>query len=336
VTQIDEQQADHRPAEAPRAPCQCESFARVTEQAALAGARWLGRADKEAAEDAAFSGARLALERLPVDGHIVIGAPEGAEQLSTGTMIGAGGEQVDLALDPLEGRAVVARGGTNAISMIAASPRGAMPSLPEMYMRKMAVGPTARGSVSLERSVGDNIRAIAESYGRMVNDITAIVLDRPRHHDLIEDIRASGARIKLIQDGDVTASISAAVRGTNDHLAIGISGTRQAVLAAAALRCLGGELQAQLWPTRRAEIEDARAHGIEDIERTFTIDDLAPQEVIVAATGVSNGDLLHGVRFLADSARTHSLVMCTRCNWVRFVDGIHFFARERREEVRLS
>jgi fructose-1,6-bisphosphatase II len=336
VTQIDEQQASPPPAEGARAPCQCESFARVTEQAALAGARWLGRADKEAAEEAAFSGARLALEQLPVDGRIVIGAPEGAEQLGTGTMIGAGGEQVDLALDPLEGRAVVARGGTNAISMIAASPRGAMPSLPEMYMRKMAVGPTARGSVSLERSVGDNIRSIAESYGRMVNDITAIVLDRPRHHDLIEDIRASGARIKLIQDGDVTASISAAVRGTNDHLAIGISGTRQAVLAAAALRCLGGELQAQLWPTRRAEIEDARAHGIDDIERTFTIDDLAPQEVIVAATGVSNGDLLHGVRFLADSARTHSLVMCTRCNWVRFVDGIHFFARERREEVRLS
>jgi fructose-1,6-bisphosphatase II len=336
VTQLDEQQAGLRAAAGARAPCQCESFARVTEQAALAGARWLGRADKEAAEEAAFSGARLALEQLPVDGRIVIGAPEGADQLGIGTMIGAGGEQVDLALDPLEGRAVVARGGTNAISMIAASPRGAMPSLPEMYMRKMAVGPTARGSVSLERSVGDNIRSIAESYGRMVNDITAIVLDRPRHHDLIEDIRASGARIKLIQDGDVTASISAAVRGTNDHLAIGISGTRQAVLAAAALRCLGGELQAQLWPTRRAEIEDAKAHGIEDIERTFTIDDLAPQEVIVAATGVSNGDLLHGVRFLTDSARTHSLVMCTRCNWVRFVDGIHFFARERREEVRLS
>ena len=336
MTQADERRVEPPVAESHRPPCQCESFARVTEQAALAGARWLGRADKEAAEEAAFSGARFALEQLPVDGRIVIGAPEGAAQLSTGTMIGAGGEQVDLALDPLEGRAVVARGGTNAISMIAASPRGEMPSLPEMYMRKMAVGPTARGAVSLERSVGDNVRAIAESYGRMVNDITAIVLDRPRHHDLIEDIRASGARIKLIQDGDVTASISAAVRGTNDHLAIGISGTRQAVLAAAALRCLGGELQAQLWPTRRAEIEDARVHGIEDVERTLTIDDLAPQEVIVAATGVSNGDLLHGVRFLADSARTHSLVMCTRCNWVRFVDGIHLFARERREEVRLS
>jgi fructose-1,6-bisphosphatase II len=220
--------------------------------------------------------------------------------------------------------------------MIAAAPRGSMPSLPDMYMRKMAVGPRARGSISLTQPVGDNVRAIADSFGRMVNDITAIVLDRPRHHDLIEEIRQAGARIKLIQDGDVTAAISAAVRGTNDHLAIGIGGTRQAVLAAAALRCLGGELQAQLWPTRRAEIELARQHGIDDVDRVFTIDDLAPQEVIVVATGVSNGDLLRGVRFLADSARTHSLVMCTRCNWVRFVDGIHFFARERREEVRLS
>jgi fructose-1,6-bisphosphatase II len=320
----------------PQGRCLCESYARVTERAALASARWLGRADQEAAEDAAFSGARLALEVLPITGHIVIGAPEGAEQLAVGTTVGAGGEHVDLALDPLEGRAVTARGGNNALSMIAVGPRGSMPSLPEMYMRKMAVGPVARGKIALTRPVGDNIRSIADAFGRMVNDITTIVLDRPRHHDLIEEIRESGARIKLIQEGDVLASISAAVRGTNDHLAIGIGGTRTAVLAAAALRCLGGELQAQLWPTRRADIEAARAHGIEDIERIFTIDDLAPQEVIVAATGVSNGELLRGVRFLADSARTHSLVMCTRCNWVRFVDGIHFFARERREEVRLS
>jgi fructose-1,6-bisphosphatase II len=318
-----------------RRQCLCETFARVTERSALAGARWLGRADQDAAEDAAFSGARLALERMPISGHIVIGGAEDSDQLPVGSTVGAGGEEYDLALDPLEGRAVVARGGTNAISMIAASPRGSMPSLPDMYMRKMAVGPVARGAIELGRPVADNVRAIADAFGRMVNDITAIVLDRARHHDLIEEIRASGARIKLIQDGDVTASISAAVRGTNDHLAIGIGGTRQAVLAAAALRCLGGELQAQLWPTRRAEIEEAHAHGIDDIDRLFTIDDLAPQEVIVAATGVSNGDLLTGVRFLADSARTHSLVMCTRCNWVRFVDGIHFFARDRREEVRL-
>jgi fructose-1,6-bisphosphatase II len=204
-----------------------------------------------------------------------------------------------------------------------------------MYMRKMAVGPVARGQIDLGRPVGENIRAIADAFGRNTQDITTIVLDRPRHHDLIEEIRAAGARIKLIQDGDVTASITAAIRGTNDHLAIGIGGARQALLSAAALRCLGGELQAQLWPTTRGEIEAASEHGIDDVNKVFTTEELAPGEVIVAATGVTNGDVLRGVRFLADSARTHSIVMCTRHNWVRFVDGIHFFARERREEVRL-
>jgi fructose-1,6-bisphosphatase II len=197
------------------------------------------------------------------------------------------------------------------------------------------VGPLARGSIDLLKPVAENVQAIADAFGRRVNDITTIILDRPRHHDLIEEIRNSGARIKLISDGDVTASISAAVRGTNDHLAIGIGGTRQAVLSAAALRCLGGELQAQFWPTSRREIDELRAIGIDDYNKVFGTDDLTPGEMIVAATGVSNGDLLRGVRFLTDSARTHSLLMCTRCNWVRFVDGIHFFARERREEVRL-
>jgi fructose-1,6-bisphosphatase II len=221
------------------------------------------------------------------------------------------------------------------MSMVAVGERGALMSLPDMYMRKMAVGPVARGKIDLRRPVGENIHAIAEAFGRTVNDVTTIVLDRPRHHDLIEEIRASGARIKLILDGDVTSAITSAIRGTNDHLAIGIGGTRQAILAAAALRCLGGELQAQLWPISRQDIERAREAGVDDIERVFTIEDLAPGEMIVAATGVTNGDLLRGVRFLADSARTHSLVMCTRCNWVKFVDGHHFFARERREEVRL-
>jgi fructose-1,6-bisphosphatase II len=183
--------------------------------------------------------------------------------------------------------------------------------------------------------VTENIRAIADSFGRKPEDITAIVLDRPRHHDLIEEIRAAGARIKLIQDGDVTASITAAIRGTNDHLAIGIGGARQAVLSAAALRCLGGELQAQLWPTTRSEIDQAKEFGIDDVYKVFVTDELAPGQLIVAATGVTNGDLLRGVRYLTDSARTHSIVMCTRHNWVRFIDGIHFFARERREEVRL-
>jgi fructose-1,6-bisphosphatase II len=221
------------------------------------------------------------------------------------------------------------------MSMIAVGEAGSLVTLPDMYMRKMAVGPVARGKIDINRPVGENIQAIADAFGRRANDITTIVLDRPRHHDLVEEIRAAGARIKLIQDGDVTASISAAIRGTNDHLSVGIGGTRQAVMTAAALRCLGGELQAQLWPVTRGEIEEALAQGIDDVTHVFTTEDLAPGETIVAATGVSNGDLLRGVRYHADSARTHSIVMCTRCNWVRFVDGIHFFRRDRREEVRL-
>jgi fructose-1,6-bisphosphatase II len=319
-----------------RLACLCESYARVTEGAALAGARWLGRADVEAAEESTFAAMRDALAELPIDATIVIGAPEDSELLAAGTNVGGGGRAVDLALDPLEGRGVVARGGYGAMSMLAVGEPGALRTLPDMYMRKMAVGPRARGAIDLNRPVDENIRAIAGAFGRNVNDITTIVLDRPRHHDLIEDIRRSGARIKLIQDGDVTASVSAAIRGTNDHLAIGIGGTRQAALSAAALRCLGGELQAQLWPTSRGEIERAKNdYGIDDVYQIFHTEDLAQGEVIVVATGVSNGDLLRGVRFYADSARTHSLVMCTRCNWVRFVDGIHFFRRERREEVRL-
>ncbi len=313
--------------------CICETYLRATERAALAGARWLGRADQESAEEAAVSGMRSGLDELPMTGRVLIGAGDGDTSLPE--TLGAGGIDVDLALDPLEGRGVVARGGNGAISMIVAAEPGKLRRLPDMYMRTIAAGPLARGRISLLAPVDDNVRAIAEAFGRNVGDVTTIVLDRPRHHDLIEEIRAAGARIKLIQDGTVTASISAAIRGTNDHLAIGIGGTRQAVLTAGALRCLGGEVQAQLWPTSRREIEAAREHGIDDVERVFTTDDLVGGEVIVAATGVSNGDLLRGVRFLADSARTHSLVMCTRCNWVRFVDGIHFFARERREEVRL-
>jgi fructose-1,6-bisphosphatase II len=313
--------------------CTCEAYAAVTEAAALASARWLGQGDVEGAEEAATTAMHQGLERLQIEGRIVVGADEG--ELAIGMTVGRGGDPVDLAVDPLEGRAVVARGDYGAMAMVAVGDSGSFPRLPQMYMRKMAVGPVARGRIGLDRPIGDNVRAIADAFGRKPNDITAIVLDRPRHHDLVEEIRSAGARIKLIQDGDVTASITAAIRGTNDHLAIGIGGARQAVLSAAALRCLGGELQAQLWPTTRGEIAQAAEAGVDDVRKVFTTDELAPGEVIVAATGVTNGDLLRGVRFLADSARTHSLVMCTRHNWVRFVDGIHFFARERREEVRL-
>ncbi|MDQ4019078.1 MAG: class II fructose-bisphosphatase [Actinomycetota bacterium] len=315
--------------------CRCESFAAVTERAAVAVGRWLGRGDEEGAEEAATAAMRAALDALPVDGRIVVGNEAEDDPLSYETVVGSSGEPVDLAVDPIEGAGIVARGDYGAMSMLAVGEPGSLPRLPNMYMRKLAVGPTARGRIDLARPMGENVLAIAEAFGRNAADITTIVLDRPRHEDLIEDIRAAGARIKLIPDGDVTSTISAAIRGTNDHLAVGIGGARQAVIAAAALRCLGGELQAQLWPTTRTEIAQAAEHGIDDVEQIFTTDELAPGHVIVAATGVSNSDLLRGVRYLADSARTHSVVMCTRHNWVKFIDGIHFFARERREEVRL-
>lgn len=333
TAQAAQEHAHEAPEPGVQPACLCIVYVRATERAALASARWLGRGDQEGAEEAAVSGMLSALRELPMSGRVALGAQDGA--LAEGELVGVGGAEVDLALDPLEGRGVVARGGSGAMSMLAVGERDALRSLPDMYMRQMAVGPRARGRIDILRSIAENVAAIAEAFGRQANDITALVLDRPRHHDLIEDLRAAGARIKLIPDGTVTASISAAIRGTNDHLAIGIGGTRQAILTAAALRCLGGELQAQLWPTARREIEAARAAGIEDVEQVFTTEDLVPGNVVFAATGVSNGDLLRGVRFLADSARTHSLVMCTRCNWVRFVDGHHFFARERREEVRL-
>ena len=283
---------------------------------------------------AASSSMKAALDEMQIEGDVVIGGRV-TEELAPGGSVGAGGDPVDLAVDPLEGGGVVARGGTGAMAMIAVAPAGSLRRLPDMYIRTMAVGPRAKDAIDLRRPIDENIQAIAESFGRQVGDITTIVLDRPRHHDLIEDIRASGARIKLIPDGTVTASITAAIRGTNDHLAIGIGGTRQAVLSAAALRCLGGGLQGQLWPTTRGQIEEAKENGIEDVAHVFHEEELAPGDLIVVATGVSNGDLLRGVRFLADSARTHSLVMCMHCNWVRFADGIHFFSRERKEEVRL-
>ena len=249
--------------------CLCESYARATERAALAGARWLGRGPTRRAPSATprrRCGPRSSTCRSTV--RIVIGAgADEDETLARGQRVGAGGEQVDLALDPLEGRGVVARGGGGAMSMIAVGEPGSLQTLAR-HVHAQAGGRPARPRRDRSAPPGRarTSAAIAEAFGRSVNDVTTIVLDRPRHHDLIEEIRAAGARIKLIQDGDVTASISAAIRGTNDHLAIGIGGTRQAVMAAAALRCLGGELQAQLWPTTRsgdrggARVRD-RGHG---------------------------------------------------------------------------
>ena len=269
---------------------------------------------------------RGALDELPINGRIVIGAPEDEAQLAVGARSGRAARRSTSRSTRSRAAASSRAAVPGAMSMIAVGEPGSLLTLPDMYMRKMAVGPRARGSIDLSKPVDENVGAIADAFGRNVNDITTIVLDRPRHHDLIEEIRRAGARIKLIQDGDVTASISGGdprhERPPRDrdrrHAPGGAQRRRRCAASAASCRRSSGR-------RRAARSSEAREHGIDDVYRVFSTEELAPGEVIVAATGVSNGDLLRGVRFYADSARTHSLVMCTRCNWVRFVDGIHFF-----------
>jgi fructose-1,6-bisphosphatase II len=316
-------------------PCPCTELASVTERCSLAAGRHLGRGDMEAADRASWAAMSEALGRVPISGTVVIGRLVDGNPLAPGSVHGRGGRQLELACAPVEGSAMVARGQAGAISILAASDPGGMTRVPRMYMKKMAVGPVGRGHLDLRRSVTENLEAIADAFGRRIGDITALVLERPRHEDLIEEIRAAGARIKLIPDGDITASISAAIRGTNDHLAVGIGGAYEGVISAAALSCLGGEIQGQLWPMSRTEINQAREHGIGDVSRIFGIEDLVRGHQIVVASGISNGDLLRGVRYFADGARTHSIILCSRCNHVRFVDSIHLFRRDRHEEIRL-
>ena len=328
-----EQHGDERPAGGDL--CPCTELVSVTERCALAAGRYLGRGDRLGADEAASEAMSEALARLPLSGTVMIGRLAEGSPLVPGSVHGRGGPPMELACDPLEGRDMVARGQAGAISILAAGEPGGMTHVPRMYMKKMAVGPVARGHIDLRRSVTENLQAVADAFGRRVGDITALVLERPRHEDLIEEIRSAGARIKLIPDGDITASISAAIRGTNDHLSVGIGGAFEGIIAAAALSCLGGEIQGQLWPMSRTEINQAREHGIEDVSRIFGIEDLVRGEQIVVATGISNGDLLRGVRYFADGARTHSTVLCSRCNRVRFIDSIHLFRRDRHEEIRL-
>jgi fructose-1,6-bisphosphatase II len=311
--------------------CLCTELVSVTERSALALGRSLGRGDPARALDEGLRGIREGLDLVPLSGRIAIGIDG---QLPVDTTVGAGGRQYDLAIGPLQ-EAIVARGQVGVISVLAATDPGGMLTVPPMYMRKLAVGHVARGHIDLLAPVSQNILAIAEAFGRKPMDITAIVLDRDRHDDLIEEIRETGARIKLIQDGDVTAAISSAIRGTNDHVAIGIGGAAEGVISAAALTCLGGEFQGQLWPVSRSQVRATAELGIEDMLHVFTDEELVRGDAIVVATGVSNGDLLRGVRYVADAARTHSIVMCTRCNRVRFVDSTHNFVRERGLEVRL-
>jgi fructose-1,6-bisphosphatase class II len=308
-------------------------FLRVVEQAAIACAHTMGQGDGPKADRAAVEAMRRELDRVPIDGTIVIGEGERDEapMLYIGERLGTAGAggaiglpQVDIAVDPLEGTNLCATGAPGAIAVLAASERGGLLHAPDLYMEKLVVPPPCRDVVELDAPVADNLRAIAKSLERDIDDLVVVVLDRPRHAQLIADIRATGARIRLIGDGDLSAAIVAAVVGTGVHAVMGIGGAPEGVITAAAMRCLNGEIHARL--VVRTPEDEARCHamGIKDTRRIYRAADLAPgRSIVFAATGVTEGALMKSVRFFGDGIRTESLVMQTDPRQVRFVDSIH-------------
>lgn len=302
-------------------------FARVTEAAAIAAARWMGRGDKEAADDAAVVAMREVFKTVQIDGTVVIGEGEmdEAPMLYIGERVGTGVEpKVDIAVDPVEGTNNVARGLNNAIAVLAACETGGLLHAPDMYMNKIAVGPKAKGKIHLDAPVRENLKAIADANEKSLEDLTVVILNRPRHEQLIKDCRATGCRIQLIQDGDVAPAVAAAMSGTGIDVLMGIGGAPEGVVAAAALKCLGGEMQGRLWPEDQDDVDRAKKLGIGEVDKLLTMDDLVKTEdVIFAATGITNGDLLEGVRFFGNGARTYSVVMRSITGTVRFIDAIH-------------
>ena len=299
---------------------------RVTEAAALAGGRWLGKGDKNKADKAAVDAMRIVLNQLAIDGTIVIGEGEKDEapMLFNGEKLGSGGPSFDIAVDPIDGTTLTAYGRDNAIAVIALSEKGTMfdPG-PIMYMDKIAVGPKAVGVIDLDSSVDTNLKNIAQASQCRVNDLTVVILDRPRHEKLIEEVRQAGARIKLILDGDVAGAIAASWDDSGIDVLMGIGGTPEAVITAAALKCIGGELITRLHPRDENEKKLALEMGY-DLGSVMTTDDLVSgDDVFFAATGISNGDLLEGVRYFGDGAKTQSLSMRSKSRTIRTIEAQH-------------
>ena len=308
-------------------------FLRVVEQAAIACAHTMGQGDRHKSDQAAVEAMRKTMDTVAIDGTIVIGEGERDEapMLYIGEKVGRAGTdggwgypEVDIAVDPLEGTNLCATGAANAIAVLAASSRGGLLHAPDLYMDKLVVGPSSRDVVDLDAPVGHNLKAIARALDRRVEDLVVIVLDRPRHEKLVADIRATGARIRLIGDGDLSAGIAAAVQGSGVHAVVGTGGAPEGVLTAAAMRCLNGEIFARLVVSKPEHEERCRAMGITDFKKVYTAMELASgQSIIFAATGVTEGALMKGVRFFGDGIRTSSLVMQNRPHQIRFVDTIH-------------
>jgi fructose-1,6-bisphosphatase II len=303
---------------------------RLTEAASIYSARLMGRGDEKAADQAAVDAMRKAFNEMNIRGTIVIGEGERDEapMLYIGEKVGRGDAndpEVDIALDPLEGTTITATGGPNALSVIAMADKGNLLNAPDTYMDKIAVGPTAKGAIDLTKSPSANLRAIADRKGVYVDDLTVIILDRPRHEKLIAEVRGTGARIKLIGDGDVSAAISTCFPETGVDVLMGIGGAPEGVIAAAALRCCGGDMQGRLAWRNDKEIERAKAMGVQDVKAVFSLEQMAKGNVIFAATGVTSGDFLKGVRFFKGGAETHSVVMRSKSQTVRYIQSRHFF-----------
>ena len=311
-------------------------FLKVVEEAAIAAARLMGTGDRNRADKVAVEAMRKVMDSVPMQGTIVIGEGERdqAPMLYIGEQVGMRGDskdeshEVDIAVDPLEGTNLCATGAPGAIAVLASSEKGGLLHAPDCYMEKIIVGPSAKGTVNIDAPVQENLRAIAKSLDREVEDIVVVVLERDRHAKLIQEILAAGARIRLISDGDLSAGITVALRGTGVHAVMGIGGAPEGVLTAAALRCLNGEIQARLLVKDERQAERMRAMGIKDVKKIYTTDDLAPgKSIVFAATGVTEGTLLKGVSFFGYGVRTHSLVMNLSHRQVRFVDTVHLADR---------
>lgn len=303
---------------------------RLTEAAAIASARLMGRGDEKAADLAAVEAMRRTFNDLQIKGTIVIGEGERDEapMLFIGEKVGAWQErdpEVDIAVDPLEGTTLTATGGPNALAVIALADKGNLLNAPDTYMEKIAVGPSARGAIDLRKSPTQNLRAIADKKGVYIEDLTVVVLLRPRHERLIAEVREAGARIKLIKDGDVSAAIATCFPESGVDVLMGIGGAPEGVIAAAAVRCCGGDLQGRLKPRSEAEVERARKMGIADPDRIYSVEEMAKGHVVFAATGVTNGDFLQGVRWFRGGAKTQSVVMRSKSRTIRYIESTHHF-----------
>ncbi len=307
-------------------------FVRITEAAALASAKWMGRGDEKAADQAAVDAMRKAFDTVAIDGTVVIGEGERDEapMLYIGEKVGLKKEDspaIDIALDPLEGTTICATGGVGAISVIACAEKGGFLHAPDTYMEKIAVGPAAKGAIDLDLSATENIHRVAEANRKPIGDLTVVILDRPRHKELISEVRKTGARIHLIGDGDVSASVAAAWSQSGIDMLMGIGGAPEGVISAAAMRCLGGDFQGRLKFRNEAEKDRATRMGIRDLNKKFKLEELAFGHVVFCATGITDGPLLKGVKIFAGSrAQTQSVVMRSQSGTIRNIEALHNFS----------